>query len=76
MARKKRWIKKAIRRPGAFTRKARRAGRSVATHARAVIRRGAKRAGLRTFRQAVLARTLSRLPRRGRRSARTKARRR
>ncbi|MCX7851809.1 MAG: hypothetical protein N2383_03395 [Caldilineales bacterium] len=59
----KRWIQKAIRRPGAFRAKARRAGLSVAAYASHVLRPGT-RASLRTRRQAILARTLRRLRRR------------
>jgi len=58
-----RWIQKAIKRPGAFSAKARRAGMSTSAYARHVLRKGS-RASTRTKRQAVLARTLSRLRRR------------
>lgn len=71
----KRWIKKAIKRPGAFTRKAKRAGTSVRAYASKVVRGGSKRYGLRTFRQAVLARTLRSLPRRKKASTRRRRRR-
>jgi len=60
----RRWIQRVIRRPGAFTAKARRAGMTVAQYARRVIAGDARRYGLRTFRQAVLARTLARIRRR------------
>jgi len=58
-----RWIKRAIKRPGAFRRKARKAGMSTAAYARRVLRKGSH-ASARTKRQARLARTLSRLRRR------------
>lgn len=64
MARRKRvkkWIKKAVRRPGAFTAKAKRAKRTVQAHATHIIRTDHKKHGLRTFRQAVLAKTLKRV---------------
>ena len=64
-ARKRKWIQGAIRRPGAFTRKARAAGMSVSAYAARVLRPGS-RADVRTKRQAVLARTLARLRRRRR----------
>lgn len=64
MARHK-WIQKAIRRPGAFSRKASAAGMSVQAYARRVLRPDSK-ADLRTKRQASLALTLSRLRRRSR----------
>lgn len=67
MARKKKWIAGAIKRPGAFTAKARRAGRSVQAHARHIISTNHARHGLRTFRQAVLARTLKKVGGRKRR---------
>jgi len=57
------WIQKAIKRPGAFRQKARRAGKSVMAYARAVIRkrkRNPRSVSLRTYRQALLALTLSR----------------
>ena len=57
------WIQKAIKRPGAFTAKARRAGKSVGAYASKVLRRGSK-AGARTKKQAVLAQTLRKLARR------------
>jgi len=59
--RRRLWIAGAIRRPGAFTRKAGRAGRTVRAHAAHIIRTNHARHGLRTFRQAVLARTLGRI---------------
>ena len=60
----KRWIKGAIKRPGAFTAKAKRAGRSVQAHARHIISSNGARYGTRTLKQAVLARTLGRISRR------------
>lgn len=61
MARKKLWIKKAIKRPGIFRAKAKALGVSTATLAR----RWAKKPGV-WGRRARLAITLRRLPRRGR----------
>ena len=60
----RKWIAGAIKRPGAFGRKAKTAGRSTQAHARHIIATDHKRHGLRTFRQAVLARTLGGLHRR------------
>jgi hypothetical protein len=57
------WIKRAIKRPGAFTAKARRAGKSVAEFAEDVTRPGSG-ASTRTKRQARLAQTLRRLAKR------------
>jgi len=71
MARK--WIRQAIKRPGAFTAKAKRAGMSVAAFARRVIAAGPKRYGLRTYRQAILARTLARIRRKMSPAARRRA---
>ena len=51
------WIQKAIKRPGAFTRKAKAAGKSVAEFA-ATVRANPTRYSTRTKRQASLARTL------------------
>jgi hypothetical protein len=65
MARK--WIQKAIKRPGAFTAKAKAAGMSVAGYASKVLRPGSG-ASTRTKRQAALARTLRKIGRRRRRS--------
>jgi hypothetical protein len=64
MARK--WIKGAIRRPGAFRAKAKAAGMSTSAYASRVLRKGSK-ASARTKRQAALARTLSKMRRRRRR---------
>jgi len=52
------WISKAIKRPGAFTRKARAAGMGVQAYARKM-----RHAGGRTGRQARLALTLKRISR-------------
>ena len=62
----RRWIRGAIKRPGAFTRKASTAGMGVQAFDRRVIARGTKQYSLRTVRQAVLARTLGRISRRRR----------
>jgi len=51
---KKKWIQKAVKRKGAFTAKAKRAGMSVQAYARKVLKKGS-RASTRTKREAVLA---------------------
>ena len=58
--RKKKWIKGAIRRPGAFKAKAKRAGMSTSAYARKVTKKGSK-ASTRTKRQGNLARTLAKM---------------
>jgi hypothetical protein len=60
MVAKKRWIQSAISRPGAFTKKAKAAGKSVAGYAKSVLKEGSK-ASTRTKRQAALAQTLSKM---------------
>lgn len=57
---KKKWIKGAIKRPGAFTRKAKRAGMSVSAFG-ARVRANPKRYSPRTVKQANLAKTLKKL---------------
>jgi len=59
----RKWIAGAIKRPGAFTAKAKRSGRTVQAHATHIIATDHKRHGTRTFRQAVLARTLGKISR-------------
>jgi len=54
------WIKGAIKRPGAFTAKAKAAGKGVQSYATQVLKEGSK-ASTRTKRQAALAKTLSKL---------------
>ncbi len=54
------WIKGAIKRPGAFKAKAKRAGMSTSAYASKVTAPGSK-ASTRTKRQANLAKTLSKL---------------
>jgi len=54
------WIKGAIKRPGAFSAKAKAAGKSTAGYAKSVLKEGSK-ASTRTKRQAALAQTLSKL---------------
>ena len=54
------WIKGAVKRPGAFKAKAKKAGKSVAAYANQVLKKGSK-ASTRTKRQAALAKTLSKL---------------
>jgi hypothetical protein len=53
----KKWIKGAIKRPGAFTAKAKAAGMSVSAYANKVTKEGSQ-ASTRTKRQANLAKTL------------------
>ena len=65
MAKKKKWIKKAIKRPGAFSAKAKRAGMSTAAYATKVLKKGS-RASAQTKRQASLARTLAKMRRKKR----------
>jgi len=62
MASKKKWIKGAIKRPGAFKAKAKRAGMSTSAYARKVLKKGSK-VSTRTKRQASLAVTLSKMKR-------------
>ena len=57
---KEKWIQGAIKRPGAFTAKAKAAGKSTAGYARSVLKEGSQ-ASTRTKRQAALAQTLSKL---------------
>ena len=57
MAKKKKWIKGAIKHPGAFTKKAKSAGMSVKEFAAKVTKKGSK-ASTQTKRQANLAKTL------------------
>ena len=56
----KNWIAGAIKRPGAFTKKAKAAGMSVSAYASKVLKKGSK-ASPRTKRQAALAKTLKKL---------------
>lgn len=57
---KKNWIKDAISKPGSFSAKAKKAGMSTAEYANKVLKKGSK-ASAKTKKQAVLAKTLSRL---------------
>jgi hypothetical protein len=57
------WISGAIKRPGAFTKKAKAAGKSVSAYAKQVTKTGSK-ATARTKRQANLAKTLKKLSKR------------
>jgi hypothetical protein len=59
----KKWIKSAIRRPGAFSAKAKRAKMGTTAYARKVLKPGSK-ASTRTKRQANLALTLGKMRRR------------
>jgi hypothetical protein len=65
MAKKKKWVKKAIKRPGAFSAKAKRAHMSTTAYANKVLRNGSK-ASTRTKRQAALAKTLAKMRRKKR----------
>jgi len=58
--RKKKWIKGAISRPGAFSAKAKRAGKSTSAYATQVLKKGSKASKL-TKRQARLAKTLRKM---------------
>jgi hypothetical protein len=60
MAKKKKWIKGAIKRPGAFRKKAKSAGMSTSAYANKVLKKGSK-ASTRTKRQASLAKTLGKM---------------
>ena len=60
MAKKKKWIKGAIKRPGAFKAKAKKAGMSTAAYAKKVTRKGSK-ASTRTKRQANLAKIFGKM---------------
>lgn len=75
MAGKKKWIAGAIKRPGALRRAAARAGALKNGISKSWLRAKAKAPG-RIGRQARLAITLSKLPRRGRKGTRTRSRRR
>ena len=57
---KEKWIQKAIKRPGAFTAKAKRAKMSVSEYINKVLSKKSK-ASTRTKRQALLAKTLKKL---------------
>jgi len=57
------WIKSAIKRPGAFKKKAESADMSTAEYADKVLKKGSK-ASARTKKQASLAKTLSKMRRR------------
>ena len=60
---KKAWIQGAIKRPGAFTKKAKAAGMSVSAYATKVLKKGSK-ASTRTKRQATLAKTFKKMVKR------------
>ena len=62
MVARKNWIKGAIKRPGAFSKKAKAAGMTTAQYARHVGKSGSK-ASTRTKRQAALAKTLGKMRR-------------
>lgn len=63
MAKKKKWIKGAIKREGALTAKAKRAGMSVSAYA-AKVRANPSRYSARTVKQANLAKTLGKMRKR------------
>ena len=60
---KSKWIQRAIKRPGAFTKKAKAAGMTTSAYARRVLKKGST-ASTRTKRQASLANTLRKMGRR------------
>ena len=60
MSKKKKWIKGAIKRPGAFKAKAKSAGMSTSAIATKVLKKGS-RYSTRTNRQASLAKTLGKM---------------
>jgi len=60
---KSKWIQRAIKRPGAFTKKAKAAGMTTSAYARRVLKKGST-ASTRTKRQASLANTLRKMSRR------------
>ena len=62
MVKKKNWIKGAVKRPGAFAKKAKRAKKSVAAYANQVLKKGSRASTL-TKRQARLAQTLRKMRR-------------
>ena len=57
---KKRWIQKAITRPGAFSAKAKRAGMTTAAYATKVLKKGSRASAL-TKRQASLSRPVGKM---------------
>ena len=65
----KKWIQGAIKRPGAFRKKAKKAGMSTSAYASKVLSQGSK-ASTRTKSQASLAQTLSKM--RGKRKRRSR----
>lgn len=56
----KKWIQKAIKEPGAFTKKAKAAKKTVGQYAKSVLKKGSK-ASPKTKKQAVLAKTLTKM---------------
>jgi hypothetical protein len=66
MSKRKNWIQQAIRKPGAFRKQARRAGKSTMEFAREVVR-NPERYDTTTVRRARLALTLSKFRKRGKR---------
>ena len=66
---KEKWIKGAIKRPGAFKAKAKKAGMSTSAYAKKVTKKGSK-ASTRTKRQANLAKTLGKMRKKKKRKKR------
>ena len=66
MSKRRNWIQQAIRKPGAFRKQARRAGKSTMEFAREVVR-NPERYDTTTVRRARLALTLSKFRKRGKR---------
>jgi hypothetical protein len=56
----KNWIAGAIKHPGAFTKKAKSAGKSISSYAASVLKKGSK-ASTKTKKQAALAKTLAKM---------------
>jgi hypothetical protein len=54
------WIQGAIKHPGAFTKKAKKVGKSVSAYATSVLKKGSK-ASTKTKKQAALAKTLAKM---------------
>lgn len=57
----KKWIQKAIKKPGAFTKTAKKAGKGVQVYASEVVRKKGKGVSKKTYKRAVLAKTLKKI---------------
>tara|TARA_Y100001963_G_scaffold145963_1_gene220281 strand:- start:415 stop:645 length:231 start_codon:yes stop_codon:yes gene_type:complete len=68
---KKDWIGSAVKRPGVFTAKAKRAGMSVQAYANKVLKKGSK-ASAQTKRQARLAKTFKKMGKKRKKKTSTK----